>query len=528
VPSSNRPSLGKTFSIVALLTVMSKVVGLLRDIVVAAAYGTSVLADAYNYAYLFTGNILILFGGLGGPFHSATVTTLEPRKDEPEAGALVIQVLLLTALLLSVVTVVMFLAAPYVMHLLAGHYGHDHLERIRFFNETVAQLRTMSPLILIAGVIGITYGVLNVFNKIFWPSLSPAIASLAIIIALILFPDKNSSMPLAIGTLIGAFGQLLAQAPQFFTCGLKYRFSLKAVKGLHSFFSMLWPVFIGTSIGQIIIYVDMCFCAGLGEGSWTAIINANRLVQLPLGVLITAMLVPVLPRFTAHASANRFDELKAEFRRSVSLLCFLAIPLTMILIVLPGPIIKLLFQRGAFDSNSTNLVTAALVYLVPSIAFYIGRDLITRVFYGLQDSLTPFRVAICAIFVKVLLDYLFVIVYHLGVGGISLATTFITIFNLTLLAFLLRKRIGRLGLTNLVKPLAIMTIASAIAGLAVYFSFAQLQQIWVPVTVFPLIIKIGVATALGGIVYFAGCSVVGLHEPKLLLERILKKSRSPS
>jgi putative peptidoglycan lipid II flippase len=517
--------LGKTFSIVALLTIVSKIVGLLRDVVVAAAYGTTVLADAYNYAYLFTGNILILFGGLGGPFHSATVTTLEPRKNDPEAGFLIVQVTCLTALLLSVATILLILAAPLVMHLVAGGYGHDDLERAHFFREAIAQLRTMSPLILIAGLIGISYGVLNVYHKIFWPSISPAIASFAIIIALLLFPNKESSMPLAIGTMIGAFGQLFAQVPQLFTCGLKYRFSTSAVKGLNNFFSVLWPVFIGTSIGQIIIYVDTYFCAGIGEGAWTAVVNANRLVQLPLGVLITAMLVPVLPRFTEHASVGDLVSLKNEFRRSLSFLTFLALPLTAVLIVLPQPIVKLLFQRGAFDANSTNLVTAALIYLVPSITFYIGRDLITRVFYGLQDSRTPFLVATGAIFVKVLLDYLFVIVIKLGVGGISLATSLITVFNLTLLAVLLRGRIGSLGLTQLFAPLAIMLIASSLSGLVVYFSFTQLTQLWVSMSLFPLIVKIGLATTTGGLVYFALCAIFGLNEPKMLVERLIRKAR---
>src|SRR5271163_3650575 len=98
--SGKRPSMGRTFGVVALLSVISKIVGLARDIVVASAYGTSVLADAYNYAYLFTGNVLILFGGLGGPFHSATVTTLTPRKHAKNAGMLLSQIILCTAVLL--------------------------------------------------------------------------------------------------------------------------------------------------------------------------------------------------------------------------------------------------------------------------------------------------------------------------------------------------------------------------------------------------------------------------------------------
>ena len=117
-------SLSKTFSLVALLSVVSKVIGLLRDVVVAAAYGTSILADAYNYAYLFTGNILILFGGLGGPFHSATVATLAPKRSDPEAGSLVAQICLFTAVALTIIGAAIFFLAPWLMHLVAGNYGN--------------------------------------------------------------------------------------------------------------------------------------------------------------------------------------------------------------------------------------------------------------------------------------------------------------------------------------------------------------------------------------------------------------------
>lgn len=520
--TSKRPSLGKTFGIVALLTVISKVIGLLRDIVVAAAYGTTFLADSYNYAYLFTGNILILFGGLGGPFHSATVTTLTPRKDEADAGSLMAQVLFVTALVLGVGTIAMFILAPYIVHLVAFGYSHNQLDETRFFQETISQLRVMSPLIFIAGLIGVCYGILNVYHKVFWPSLSPAIASCTIILALILFPNKTSAMPLAIGTLIGAIGQLFVQLPGMSSCPLNYRLAFKAMEGLKNFISVLWPALFGTSIGQLIIYVDSFFCSGIGEGAWTAISNANRLVQLPLGVLITAMLVPVLPRFTEQATEKRIDALTAEFRRALSFLCFLAMPLSMILMVLPIPIIKLLFQRGAFTAGSTNLVAAALLFLVPSIVFYIGRDLITRVFYAFQDSKTPYYVAIAAIFLKALLDYLFVVAYPMGVAGISLATSLITVFNLACLALLLRKKIGRLGFAKLLLPIFIMLIASLLSAFIVHFAFIQLEKLFIAKGVFVLAVKIGVATLLGGLVYFALCSVLGLEEPKLVISRLFK------
>ncbi len=518
--TGRQQSLSRTFSLVALLSIFSKVIGLIRDVVVAAAYGTSVLADAYNYAYLFTGNVLILFGGLGGPFHSATVTTLAPKRSSPEAGNLIAQISFFTTIALSLVGILIFFFAPQIMHIVAGNYGDTDDNRLKFFGETIMQLRVMSPLILLSGLIGITYGVLNVYNLVFWPSLSPAIASIAIIGAILVGNNRESSLPVAIGTLIGAFGQLLAQMPGMFSVGLHYRFQFKLVEGISSYTKVLCPALISTSIGQLIIYVDSFFCSNIGEGAWTAISNANRLIQLPLGVLITAMLVPILPRFTEMAAEKRNDDLKYEFRRALSFLWFLALPLSAILLALPEPIIRLLFQRGAFNAQSTYLVATALIYLVPSIIFYMARDLITRVYFAFHDSKTPFYVAMAAIFIKAFLDWLFVIKIPLGVAGISLATSLITVFNLVLLAYLLRPKIGLLGFSKLIRPTSIMLVATLAAYLLAKIGFEIMQVYFASMSLIPLAIKIFIAATVSGIIYFAVTYLLEIDEAKLLTQRL--------
>lgn len=514
-------SLGRTFGVVAALTVLSKLVGLTRDIVVAYAYGTTVLADAYYYAYLFTGNILVMFGGLGGPFHSATVTTLTPRRDEPKSGLLMTQVMLATFLVLSFLSVLLCIIAPYLVHMIAGGYGHNEIDRQQFFRETIMQLRVMSPLVVVAGLIGVSYGILNVYNKIFWPSLSPALASIAIIIALLIWPTRDSAWPLAVGTLIGAVCQLSAQIPAMLKCNLRYEFSLSPSHGLPQYLSMLWPAVFGTSIGQLNIYIDSFFSSTISEGAWAAINNANRVVQFPLGVLITAMLVPVLPRFTDKASSKRNDDLKEELRRALRFLWFLSIPLTMILLVIPRPIIHLLFQRGAFNKESTELVTTALLFLAPSIVFYIGRDLITRVFYAFQDSKTPYYIAMVTIFLKAFLDWLFVNVMHLGVGGISLATTAVTVCNLLFLSMLLRNKIGPLGLSKLIKPVLFMTIAALGAGYVAYHTEILINSYLDANRLVGMFLSVAISGVLALGTYILICAILRLEEPVLFVKRFL-------
>ncbi|MDR3614313.1 MAG: murein biosynthesis integral membrane protein MurJ [Candidatus Obscuribacterales bacterium] len=555
VPVSNKQSrdFGKTFGLVAILTVFSKLVGFVRDLVVASAYGTGALADAYNFAYLYTGNVLILFGGLGGPFHSATVTVLTREKDKPDSGLLMAQVLAATSVLLGILSVTLFLLAPYMLQL-AEHFGFAYkgADANLFYNQLVLQLRWMSPLILISGLIGVTYGILNVFNRVTWPSLSPIIASLAIIIALQIYPDHSTSLPLAIATLVGAIGQLAAQLPDLSQCKLPWRFSLTPTPELKQYLAMLWPAALGTLIGQVTTYIDSAFCAQIGEGIFTSIVNSNRLAQLPLGILTTAMLVPMLPRFSELAHAQDFDGLKIDYRRALRFMVFLSIPLTALLITLPGPIVQTLFQRGAFTVRSTALVASALLFLAPQIPFYVGRDLITRVFYAMKNAKTPYYVALVAIAVKTILDWLVVYAFPLvapklglnpsspdfqiyQVAGMSLATTIITVMNLLLLSLVLQKDIGLLGLRKTIKPLFLMGIAGTLCGALSYFAFTGLMhKFGLPdastgihllgrafkLTTLTEAIYIAVSCAVGLLAYFGTCLMCKLEELDMLAKRL--------
>jgi putative peptidoglycan lipid II flippase len=457
-----------TFGLVALLTIVSKIVGFARDVIVLQIFGTTAVADAYNYALLFTGNILILFGGLGGPFHSATVAVLSKDRDKVEAGALITQVIAVTLVLLSIVAFILFWQAPHIVQWIGKDYPGSLAAHETFISETVQQLRWMSPLVVIAGLIGIVYGILNVYDKIFWPSLSPLIASLAIIIGVKFFVDPTSpaALPLSIATLIGAFGQLLVQMPDLFKCNLHWRLSIKPDHRLKEYLLMLGPACFSTLIGQLTTYVDSMFAGQMsGQGDWTAIVNANRLVQLPLGILATAMLVPMLPRFSQLAKDNNNQGIKLDYKKAFTFLIFLSMPIAALLISLPEPIVTVLFKRNNFNARSVNLVGEALWWLAPSIMCYLGRDLITRVFYAFKDSRTPFLVALIAITVKYWLDWFFVTRCHWSVGGISLATSCITVLNLSLLTFFLRRKIGKLHSITMLKPVATMLAGGIACGI---------------------------------------------------------------
>ena len=265
------------------------------------------------------------------------------------------------------------------------------------------------------------------------------------------------------------------------------------------------------------------FCYGIDQGAWTAINNANRLVQLPLGVLITAMLVPVLPRFTDQVANGKIEDMKFDFARALRLMWFLAMPLTALLLVLAEPAVRILFQRGEWTQRATDLTVAALVYQVPSIILYIGRDLITRVFYALQDSKTPYHVAIAAMIIKGLLDWYFVRVAHMGVAGISIATSLLTVINFALLATILRGKIGTLHWSQMIKPFAVMLAAATTCGAVALGSYSGLRMLAGDTGLFKAIAFTVISGSLGALAYLLVCIVLRLKEPQIMFERLFKK-----
>ncbi|MBP9092828.1 murein biosynthesis integral membrane protein MurJ [bacterium] len=537
-------SLAKTFSLVALFTLLSKFAGLARDIVIGTTFGLGLIADAYNFAYSITGTILVLFGGQGGPFHTAAFSVLTGKREDATTvnnGKLVMQMMAWTAISMGLIALLVYIFAPAIVQAIVpgavdASKGYSTAQRLV---EVIKQVRIMAPLIMIAGLVGIGCGISNTYNEHFWPSIAPAFASGAII-TFVLLPHTDGGVALALGTLVGGIGQLAVQIPGM----LKARpcFSLeiftKLQPGMKEYLVMFVPLTFSTSIGTLIGYVDQGFTSGLEQGGWSAICNANRLVQLPLGILVTAMLVPIGPIFAKHVTAGKIDDLKFELKRALTLLWFLALPVSALLLVEGRAVIKLLFEKNAWTANDTEMVASVLLILTPMIFFYVARDLLTRVFYAFQDSRTPFAIAVMAILVKVFLDWLFISVFKLGISGIALATTLITIFNLSWLYYFLRKKTGRLGTVAMIKPLLIMVAGSALCGLTSYLISYNIPQpladflssnltslfgaVWVANKIV-LSLNIGIASSAGLLIYTAFCYVLKLEELRLVADKVQAK-----
>lgn len=478
------PGVLKAAWLIALVTVASKLIGFVRDMVVANFYGATMVSDAYFYALQIPSLAIIILGGVGGPFHSAAVAVfskLVGAEDKPgeTVNRLYNTFLTISFVFFALFAILGFLFADKIMGLIISA-GSPELVSL-----AATHFKIMSPIILIGGVIGIFYGLLIVHKQYILPNLSPMILSLVVIGIISCVYNDKSGYALAAATTIGAICQILIQFPKLRQIGYRLRpnFDLKNNPQFKNICELLFPAILSSTIGQISIYIDMFFASTLIMGAWTSVVFANRIFQFPVGILVTAFLVPLFPIFSRLAGEGNGASIRTYFNKGVGVLFFAAIPMIILILLLAKDGISLVFERGAFDSNAVLMVTEALCFLSFSILPYVFRDSITRVYYAYNDSKTPFIIAMSAIVLKAFLNWLLIIKLNMNIAGITLSTSCVTLFNATLLGLFISRKI-KLDYKNLFINFGKMIFAGLITLCAGWFLCMNFDKILLPKYVF--------------------------------------------
>lgn len=480
-------SLAGIAGLVAIATLISKVFGLVRQQAIAAAFGVGPAFDAYNYAYVIPGFLMILLGGINGPFHSAIVSVLAKRKKE-EAAPLVETITTLVGGLLLLVTIFLMIFADPLIGLVApglnispaeavaqGLSGEE-LQALQLTHAiAVKQFRIMAPLAVLAGSIGIGFGTLNAADQYWLPSISPLFSSVAVILALAIFGLQvggdvglpqyaiAGGMVLAGGTLVGAILQWLVQVVAQWRSGLgtlrlRFEFNRPGVKDV---MKVMGPATLSSGMLQINVYTDLFFASYIPQAA-AALGYAGLLVQTPLGIVSNMLLVPLLPVFSRLADPADWPDLKQRVRQGLILTALTMLPLGALMIALAVAIVRVVYERGAFDPAASEFVAPMLMAYGVGMFVYLGRDVLVRVFYALGDGETPFRVSIANIFLNALLDFL--LVKSFGAPGLVLATVGVNIISMIALLLLLDRKLNGLPLVAWSKPIALLTGASVLSG----------------------------------------------------------------
>ena len=457
-------------SVVGLSTAASRVLGYVRDAVIAAFFGATLHADAFFVAYRVSNLLRRLVGE--GALTSAVVPIFTEElgsRTKEEARALVGRLFTLFFIILLVLMVLGVLFSGPLIKLLAPGFTIDPAK----FDLTVSLTQALFPYMVFIGLVAIAMGVLNSMRHFFAPAVSPVLFNLAIIVsALVVSPFLNEPVyALVAGVLLGGLLQLLFHLPYLSRVGMlptmDFNFSDPALRKI---FALMGPAVIGVGIYQLNILVTMRFASQLAEGSVAYLYYAGRLMELPLGVFAVAVSTAVLPSLSTYAAEKDFDSMRESVSFSLKAVNFVIIPATFGLIILSLPIIEVLFQRGEFGATAAEETAFALYFYAAGLVPVACSRVLVSVFYSLKDTKTPVRAGVVSFFVNLVMCL--VLMGPLRHGGLALATTISATVNFLILAFILRGKLGGLGDASVGWSALKCTVSSLLMAAVVYALYA--------------------------------------------------------
>ena len=400
----------------------------------------------------------------------------------------------------------------------------------------IQQLQIMAPMAVLAGLIGIGFGTLNAADMYWLPSVSPLFSSITVIgglgiFALVMGNQINTpqyiylgGLVLAWGTLSGAILQWLVQLAAQWRAGLgtlRLRFDWK-LPGVAQVLKVMAPGTLSSGMLQINLYTDLFFASNIPQAA-AAMNYAGLLVQTPLGIISNVILVPLLPVFSRLATPENWDELKQRIRQGLLLTAITMLPLGALMMTLAVPIVQVVYQRGAFQQNASQLVASVLLAYGVGMFVYLARDVLVRVFYALGDGETPFKISIVNIFLNVILDYF--LVKPFGAPGLVLATVGVNITSTIALIFILNRKLNGLPLREWSLPIFGLTIISFLAGLGSWGVNWEIQQVWRSNNLLVQLLQLSLSGAVGLGIFALFAARMNLPEVDIFVSRIRQKLR---
>lgn len=503
----------KTFSSVFIITLISKILGLLRDIVFANFYGTGLEATAYFTAIKIPTQIVDLV------LSSAIVSVFVPvfneimqKNGKEKANSFASNFINVITLIATTISIVGIVFAPQIVKLLAG--GFDG----QTYNLTVELIRLTFPMIIFTAMAFSFVGLLQSYGEFNVPAMISGVSNLVVITFLVFFSNKTGIKGVAICMVVAWLLQLLIQLP--FAKKYGYQFSKKIDlkdPNLKKVFVLAVPILISTAVLPINNLVSTRLASGMGESAVAALEYAYKLYVVISGVFTYAVgniIFPELSRASTDKNSNQFKEIIAK---AIKLLAFILIPLTLGILIYRQEIVSIMYERGEFDTTSTAKTSGALLYYAIGIIGAGVVEVMNKAFYAKQDTKTPLKVGIFIILMNVLLSMILGKT-EMAFKGLALATSITALLNAIILTTLANKK--EKGIVNRELLIYIAKIAISAIGMAIVvvitniFLNNSLQG-----GLILDIVRMVIGAGIGCVVYFALTMLLKVNEFKNLIKK---------
>lgn len=458
--SDNRKII-KGASLVGSLTAVSRIFGLLRDMITAGYFGAGPAADAFFVAFRIP-NVLRRLFAEGALTVSFVPIFKETQIREGKAAAKTICDVIFTFVIVVLALVVIsgMAFAPFLVRAIAPGFGDPEK-----YELTVYLTRITFPYIFLICLVALAMGILNSLGRFAAPAAAPVLLNISIIAAVVFISPflDEPAVSLAVGVVFGGILQVLLQVPYLnregYLPSFNFGFSHPAIRRL---VTLMTPAIFGIAVYQLNIFTTTIIASLLPEGSVSYLYYADRFYQLPLGIFVISMATAVLPTMSEQVATGRLEEMRNSVSFALRVIFFITLPATAGLIAVSIPVFSLFFQRGEFGYDDTVRTAAALQYYAIGLCAVGGVKIVVPAFYAMQDMKSPVRVAFIAFVANIILSL--VLMVPLLHAGLALATSISSVLNLILLLLILKKRVGRI-----IDGLVIMSFLKSLAGSAVVF-----------------------------------------------------------
>ncbi len=504
---------------VSFFTLISRILGLARDMVLAWAFGATRVADAFYVAFRIPNLLrrLVAEGALTVAFVPVYTEHLKRSRAEGRAAASVVFTYL--SVFLVAITVLGVLFAPWIVRLVAWGFSLEPAK----FDLTVHLTRIMFPYILLISLVALAMGILNSLKRFAAPAASPILLNLGIIFGALVL-DRFFEVPaegLAVGVIVGGIAQLALQIPFLVKEGMLPRINFNyrhpALKGL---LALMIPAAFGAAVYQFNVLVITFLASFLPDGSVSYLWYADRVSEFSIGIFSIAVATATLPTLSDHAAARDMDSLKNTVNFSLRLALLIDIPAAVGLFILALPVVRVLFERGEFTDATAVATAGALTFFAMKIPFVSGARNLVPGFYALRDAKTPVLAAAVAVVVNAAVAYL--LMGPMAHRGLALALVISSAVNFALLVFFLRRKVGPIGARRIISSVGRTAFASAVMGAALFAATRYVDiipgwPIWQKAGVLGLLIAGSAA------IYIAIIRAISPEEFKALMHLIRKR-----
>lgn len=508
----------KSALIIIIFSFSSKILGFIREQLIAAKFGSDAGTDTFFIALsaisLFTSMITSSINTTMIPVLSE-IETKEGKKGKKEHTNNLLNIVILISI---VIIIVAWFLAPFVMKILASGFEDEQ------FDLAVLMMRIGLPTIIFAGIVGVFRGYLQ-SELMFTESAAAAFPfNFTYIFFLIFLSSFFGIKGLMVTSVLAVLAQITIQIPGIRKTEFRYKYILDFKdKYVKKVIYLIPPVLISVGIDDINNMIDKSLGSRLVEGSISALNYSNRLKSLTTGIFISAITTVMYPMLSQEANKEDKSGFKNVILRGINIILLIIIPATVGMILLANPIVKVAFERGKFDSRATYMTAGALIFYSVGLVGIAFKSFLTRVYYSLQDTKTPMINSFVAVGVNVVFNFL--LIGSMAHKGLALATSISAISTSLFLLYILRKKIGPFGFMDSIKCGLKSLISAAVMGVVVYFLNIVLAKNMGSGLVSEFIALV-VSAGVGATIYFALIYLFKIEEVdwviKLARERLNK------